>query len=171
VDLGFLAARLKLRRRSAWTRFLPTAGKLRAAGGFNRVTLHHAGNTPLFLKAQDSVIRELDGVLTAHRQRRYGDIGYHFVVDYGGAVWEGRSLAYEGAHVLSANEHNVGVMLLGNFEEQKPSVDQVTAATWLVSLLRGRFRIPAHRVYGHRDLGQSVCPGRYVYDHVVRMRS
>ena len=30
-------------------------------------------------------------------------------------------MAYEGAHVLSENEHNLGVMVLGNFERQRMS--------------------------------------------------
>ena len=96
----------------------------------------------------------MEGVFASHTRRNYGDIGYHFVIDYAGTVWEGRSLAYEGAHVACQNERNIGVMLLGNFEEQAPSASQIATASRLLGLLQQRFRIKPHRIFGHRDLGQ-----------------
>jgi len=163
VDLQFLEGQLAVVRRADWTS--------RPADGFNRITVHHAGNAPCYVRSRGEVARDLEGVLTAHRERHYGDIGYHFVVDYVGCVWEGRSLAYEGAHVLAENEHNIGIMALGNFEKQRPSAEQIASVITLVDLLRHRFRVRHHRLYGHCDLGQSVCPGRNLYPHVVRLRA
>jgi len=109
-------------------------------------------------------------VFVTHTRRNYGDIGYHFVIDYTGTVWEGRSLAYEGAHVACQNERNIGVMVLGNFEDQAPSVSQVATVDLLIGLLQQRFRIKPHRIFGHRDLGHSVCPGKQLYTYVRQLR-
>jgi N-acetyl-anhydromuramyl-L-alanine amidase AmpD len=149
----------------------PERRHLRLSPRYDRITLHHAGNGMVCAAARSQIARDLQGVLTAHLARGYGDIGYHFVVDYNGRVWEGRSLAYEGAHVLCENERNIGIMLLGNFEKQKPSPAQVRTIAELVPLLRRRWRIRRHRIYGHCDLGQSICPGRNLYSHVARMRA
>lgn len=170
VDLGFVEEAVLLARRSAWTDTPPRLWRLRGARGFHRLTVHHCGSVNRHTNAS-SVIHDLDGVLTSHRQRRFADIGYHFVVDYAGRVWEGRSLAYEGAHVSGENPGNIGVMLLGNFERQHPSADQLGALDRLVGVLRRHYGIKKHRVYGHRDLGQSVCPGRHLYAHVQGLRA
>ena len=91
-------------------------------------------------------------------------------MDYVGRVWEARSLAYEGAHVAGQNERNLGVMLLGNYEQQAPSVTQITSLEAVVQALRERYGIKRHRVYGHRDLGQSVCLGAHLYPHVEKLK-
>jgi N-acetyl-anhydromuramyl-L-alanine amidase AmpD len=91
-------------------------------------------------------------------------------LDYAGRVWEGRSLVYEGAHVVCQNERNIGIMLLGNFEAQSPSPAQRESVKRLIALLRERYKIKPHRVFGHCDLGHSVCPGRHLYAFVRGIR-
>ncbi|MCA1808001.1 MAG: peptidoglycan recognition protein family protein, partial [Lentisphaerae bacterium] len=112
----------------------------------------------------DAVVRDLNGVLDAHLKNRFGDIAYHFVIDYTGKIWQGRSLCYKGAHVYGENANNLGIMLQGNFEEQRPSLAQVDALLALIRAARGAWRIPGSAVYGHRDLGRSICPGRFLYE-------
>jgi len=157
--------------RSAWTDVDPRAWRVRCAAGYTRITVHHEGARCNVHTGVDSVARDLRAVLNGHRRRNYGDIGYHLIVDYAGRVWEGRSLAYEGAHVAAENENNVGVMFLGNFERQKPSRSQVASLVALTGLLREHYGIKKHRVYGHRDLGRSACPGDFLYAEVERLRA
>ena len=170
ADLDFLSARMPLLRRQEWTERAVRPWRLRTASVFDRITVHHAGDVSLTVTDKNSVIYRLDGILTGHMDRNYGDIGYHFIVDYAGRAWEGRSLAYEGAHVLRQNDGNIGIMLLGNFQQQQPSAQQVDACARLIGLLRAEHRIKRHRIYGHRDLGQSLCPGQYLYRHVAQWR-
>ena len=168
--LSFLGDALPVMPRNRWTDINPKTGRLNAAGGFHRLTVHHSGNRRAAVDPEGAVARELDGILNAHMQRSYGDIGYHFAIDHAGRVWEGRSLTFEGAHVAAENGHNVGVVLLGNFQVQKPSDAQVDAMRKLLYFVCREHRIPASRVYGHRDLGASVCPGRYLYSFVDQLR-
>ena len=169
--LAFISEQLPLIRRSQWARAPSLDGRLQRAGYYTRITVHHTGTSVNVHTARSLIVRDLNSVLQAHLQLRYGDIGYHFAVDYTGQVWECRPLAYEGAHVSGENEANVGVVLLGNFEKQRSSMDQLLAMRQLVALVQQRFRIPARRTYGHRDLGQTLCPGRYLYPHVVQIRT
>jgi hypothetical protein len=171
LSLSFLTTQVSLIRRSAWAERRPNTNKLNTAGFFSRVTVHHSGALVLRQTDRRSVVQSLNSVLEAHTRIRYGDIGYHFIIDYAGRVWEGRSLSYEGAHVSSANEGNIGVMLLGNFERQKPSTAQVDTLNKVTGLIRSHFSISTRRVYGHRDIGASVCPGRYLYPYVVALKS
>jgi len=171
VDLDFLADGLALVPRSDWTDTDPVYWRMRAAGKYERLTVHHSGARVKRSAKRVDVVAQLDAVLTSHRQRRYGDIGYHFVVDYAGRVWEGRSLAYEGAHVAHENRENLAVMVLGNYETQDPSIRQLSALRTVVTRLCRRFKIEHGAVYGHRDLGASVCPGRRLYPYVRAIRA
>jgi len=171
TDLDFLGDSLNLVRRDEWAGEPARLWLLRAAAHYDRITLHHAGERAVFSTGRDRVQVQVEGIRVGHvNDRGYGDIGYHFVVDYAGRVWEGRSLAYEGAHVSDQNEANIGIVLLGNFNDQDPSAEQLAAMNTLVLGLREHYRIKPHRVYGHRDLGQSFCPGNNLYPYVARMR-
>jgi len=169
--LKFMEEKLPLMRRSEWTSDAPRVWLLREGGNYDRVTIHHQGGRPSISRVKNSVIAEIDAIYSGHRNKQYGDIAYHFVVDYAGCVWEGRSLAYEGAHVSHQNSNNIGILVLGNFEEQTPSLESLESIANMVDLLRGNFGIKRHRVYGHRDIGSTLCPGKNLYPHVVAMRN
>lgn len=168
--LDAISTEITLIRRSFWDRTPPNRHRLDPATRFSRITIHHEGTDPFYSTSHTCVARELQTVLGAHRTRRYGDIAYHLAVDYAGRVWEARSLSYEGAHVLSNNEGNVGILLLGNFERQRPSASQLAAMNSLVAILRRTCGIRGSRVYGHRDLSPSACPGRRLYPYVAQLR-
>ncbi len=158
-----LSSDLNIIPRSKWVAYATRLSLVKPASAFTRLTVHHAGTGVNVHLRQEDVIFDLNGILEAHLQQHYGDIGYHFIVDRAGRIWEGRSLAYEGAHVCGMNDENIGVMLLGNFEEQYPAAEQVSALFMLVEDLREKYDISGESVYGHRDLGQSACPGKHLY--------
>jgi len=169
VDLDFIQSKMKLMRRWEWARTPLKSQLLKDAVSYDRLTVHHSGSVVDDLSEQ-SVMEHLEGIVAGHIERGYGDIGYHFMIDRSGCVWEGRSLTHEGAHVFAQNERNVGVMLLGNFDEQHPSHKQTASMDEIVSLLCERYRIKRQRVYGHRDLAPSICPGKNLYPHVLKLR-
>jgi hypothetical protein len=169
-DLGFMAGKFTLERRREWASDNPLVGRLCEGGKFDRITVHHQGSGVCTLCAKNSVVAAIDAIYAGHRHKNYGDIAYHFIIDYAGRVWEGRSLAYRGAHVRHQNKNNIGILVLGNYEKQQPSAESVTTLGTLVKVLRGRFDIKGDRVYGHRDLGYSLCPGKNLYPHVVALR-
>jgi hypothetical protein len=171
VDLDYVSRELPLKRRSEWACVEPNVKRLHPAINniFHRITVHHTGLDVITATSDSAVARCLDGVLGGHLNRDFGDIGYHFLVDYAGRVWEGRSLRYWGAHVSGQNEYNIGIVLLGNFERQRPSRMQLISMETLIGLLRQRFAIQKGQVYGHMDLGQTLCPGKYLYPRVERL--
>jgi len=156
--------------RDKWASVSPRTSRLVKANGFNRITIHHAGGRANSHVNMNSVMTDIDAICAGHMDRRYGDIGYHFIIDSAGRIWEGRSLAYEGAHVSGRNPHNVGILLLGNFEKQEPSPEALTTMRSAVGLLSERFDVPAESLFGHCDIGASICPGSALYPHVVSLR-
>jgi hypothetical protein len=113
-----------------------------------------------------------------HRRNNGWDgIGYDFVIGNGsgssnGQVestfrWTGQRT---GAHCKTdesnwANESAIGICLVGNFDNSRPSSSQMASLMKLVRFLSERYDIPASRIYGHNTTpGHSTstsCPGRF----------
>lgn len=171
LSIDFLSQQVPLVHRAEWAPYNTKESLLRPSTTLDRITIHHDGNEVSQATGEDVVMRKIQGILDAHFKRQYGDIGYHLMVDYAGRVWEGRPLRFQGAHVSNENRGNIGVLMLGNFEHQEPSDEQVNSLNALVRGLTSHFSIPTDRVYGHRDLAHSNCPGQHLYPHLQALRT
>jgi N-acetylmuramoyl-L-alanine amidase len=140
----------------------------RTAGTYSRITIHHsADNDPVELDGSRArtfeAARDIQRAHMNGKETHYGDIGYHFLIDPYGRVLEGRDLTYQGAHAKGENNvRNVGICLIGNFDQEKPTEAALTALRRLVDDLRSRYGIERSRVYGHRDLRTTRCPGEHL---------
>lgn len=81
-----------------------------------------------------------------HLEQGWQDIGYHFVIEVGGAIRKGRPEAQAGSHVRLHNHDSIAVCMVGT--------DRFDAAQWealrdLVDLLQSRYL--GATVWGHRD--------------------
>jgi hypothetical protein len=92
----------------------------------------------------------------------FADIGYHFLIDAGGCLYEGRSLLVRGAHTGGFNTGTVGIALLGNFEMRRPPAVQLDMLKRLIICLKERYALT--HLAGHRDFqpGETRCPGRHL---------
>lgn len=107
----------------------------------------------------------------------WADIGYHYAIDRAGRVWECRPLAYQGAHVRGRNDGNIGILVMGNFEVQRPSSAQVRALGLHVNALcRAEGIADKHkksRVLTHKEWkgAKTQCPGRHLQAQVTSLRA
>jgi hypothetical protein len=153
--------------------------------------VHHTAGSNSYTRAQSaSIVR---GVQLYHvRSNGWNDIGYNFLVDKFGQVFEGRfggmTRNVVGAHTQGFNEGSVGVALLGNYEAGGVTPAARAALTRLLawrldvahvdplSLLNwasgGNPRFPAgvpvtlRSISGHRDAGFTSCPGVRLYSEL-----
>jgi hypothetical protein len=119
--------------------------------------------------------------------RGWDDIGYNYVVDRFGTVYEGRGggLDVQGAHTKGFNSYSAGVAFLGYYQDVPPSPEAQQAfeslATWIldvnhvdplstttvVSLGSPRYAegmsVTLPVISGHRDTGITACPGNANY--------
>jgi hypothetical protein len=162
--------------RSRWAKGGPDMGDINPMLPVKSITIHHEGWEPFMATDPDETAYRIERVRVGHRNAKgggYADIGYHFIIDREGRVWEGRSLRYQGAHVKNRNEGNIGVMCLGNFEEQNPTERQLAGLTRQVKALMTKYRVPTRRVYTHREWpdAQTLCPGRSLQSWISKNRS
>ena len=157
--------------RENWTDAQPITPKVNPLRGAYRITIHHEGWTPVWFSDAKSTASRLEQIRKVHvRDRKWGDIGYHFIVDRAGRVWQGRDLKYQGAHVRNNNEHNIGILVLGNFEKQRPTQSQTAALVKTVNQLLRTHNIRRSRVMTHREIMPTACPGKNLQTAVVALR-
>jgi hypothetical protein len=150
--------------------------------------VHHTVNTNSYTRAQAAAI--VRGIETFHvRGNGWNDIGYNFLVDRFGTVYEGRGGGIDrnvvGAHAEGFNTGTVGVSLIGNFQNATPTKAMqdalVGVLAWRLDVAHvdplstvvytsggnAKFRagkvVTLHAISGHRDTGPSECPGARAY--------
>lgn len=148
--------------RSEWAQGNPIAARMTPAKPYWRITIHHDGIDSFTTTDRSAAAARLEQIRQAHLNRSgepFGDIGYHYLIDPAGRVWQGRPLDWQGAHVRATNDGNLGVCCLGNFQQQRPTEAQLAALDRFVATQMARYSVPVSRVYTHRELGPTVCPG------------
>ena len=104
----------------------------------------------------------------AHMAKGWRDVGYHYVIGNGtysadGLIEPGRPEDMEGAHCIEQgmNRRSVGICLVGDFDQDKPTARQMDSLLPLARQLMAKYSIPPERVLGHRETGAATnCPGR-----------
>ncbi|MDZ4755462.1 MAG: peptidoglycan recognition family protein [Phycisphaerae bacterium] len=138
------------------------------------VTVHHDGLDLLETGTADAAMAaRIELYRAGHRGKGWGDIGYHFVIDRAGTVWEARNLKWQGAHVKDRNEGNVGILVMGNFEIQRPTPAQLVALRDHVRAVCTYYTIPWTRVFSHQEWpgAQTLCPGANLQREFIAVRT
>ena len=93
----------------------------------------------------------------------WSGIGYHFVVRKNGDIERGRPEWAIGAHAQGSNYHTLGIHLSGEYHlgNAIPPEAQLESTARLVAYLCEKYDIQISRsnVVGHREVGESDCPG------------
>jgi hypothetical protein len=161
------------------------AGRPDYADGVRFAVIHHTATGNDYTREDVPAI--LRGIYRYHTQSLgWQDIGYNFIVDRFGRVYEGRGGGVDrpviGAHAAGHNDGSIGVAALGCFDGAQcddgavPSalldgLDQLVAWKFgyhavdpLGSTSEGRREVPT--IVGHRDLTATACPGDRLHGHV-----
>ena len=163
--------------RSSWGARSPNTASLSAnRQAWKRITIHHS-STSVPGSDLGSSARAIQKIQKEHMARpaapgsrqKWGDIGYHFLIDESGRVFQGRSLSWRGAHAGNSitNEANIGICMLGNFNSELPSRAAMASMEKLIRELSKRNHIGQNQVYGHLDFKATECPGRKLMSWVT----
>ena len=150
--------------------------------------VHHTAGTNSYTASQSAAI--VRGIQRYHvLSNGWNDIGYNFLVDKYGQVFEGRAGGIDepvgGAHAAGFNTGSSGIAVLGSYSTVDVTssarsalakliawrldvahVDPVTNLTY-VSFGSDRYpqgtSVRLRAVSGHRDTGYTSCPGNILY--------
>jgi hypothetical protein len=165
------------------------ASKVYGWAPFRKIVVHHTASP-------NSIKNVYQTMQTGYRlhtvDRGFSDIGYHFLISPDGEIFEGRyarkyakgepHLGEDGAgngvvggHSLGKNAGSIGICLIGNFMDRKPSTAALESLAHLVSFEAQRHKIDPllqdtyvdlqgkasdfYNIVGHRGIRQTQCPG------------
>ncbi len=159
---------------SEWT---PTYHKL------NRVIVHHTATG----ESSDSYA-DVRAIWQYHaRNLGWGDIGYNYIIDSKGNIFQGRyydhdyarryQVEVQGGHAYYNNENTVGISLIGDYRYKTLSDPAYTSLSQMIGYKLAPYRIdPAgtgplgDAVVGHYQVGQTSCPGTNVISQMDRIK-
>lgn len=160
--------------RSDWAKGNPIPANMNRMQPVKRITIHHDGMTPFTSTSRSSSAARLEQIRRAHLSRgpqKWGDIGYHFAIDPAGRVWECRPLQWQGAHVKNQNPGNLGILVMGNYDEQRLTIVQQEAVKTFVSKSMRTWNVSPRNLHTHQELAATACPGRSLQAFMVTARS
>jgi len=153
--------------------------------------VHHTAGANTYTRAEaPAVVRAIE--LYHVKANGWNDIGYNFLVDRFGTVYEGRYGGVDrnvvGAHALGFNTGSVGVAVIGTYGDAPPpdaAMDSLARLlAWRLDLAHvdplstlsvvsgGSERYKAgttvtlRAISGHRDTGLTACPGDGLYSRL-----
>lgn len=92
--------------------------------------------------------------------RGWSDVGYNFLVDVKGRIYEGRGWLVVGAHAPDHNSSGIGVCMIGRDGDATPAAKK--AIRWLYDEACRR-KGGKLKMLGHRDVYATSCPGNELY--------
>ncbi len=117
-------------------------------------------------------------------------LGYHFVIGNGQAYPDGKLYVgprwkrqQTGAHCKTHagrylghwcpdnffNKHGIGICLIGNFENERPTPAQLTTLYELIAILCEELNLGHEYIYGHGEIThRTACPGDHLLMPAVR---
>jgi hypothetical protein len=168
-----------------------------AANQLKAVVIHHTAGTNSYTAAQSAEI--VRGILVYHTKTLgWADIGYNMLVSKYGQVFEGRSGGLHrnivGAHAYGFNTGSFGISVMGDYQTTAvPSAARAAVARLVGWKLLSTFqtkvtatsswtpgegtRFPAGKtislpkMFGHRDVNYTECPGDALYKQFGTLRS
>lgn len=104
------------------------------------------------------------------RQNGWTDIGYHKLVWPTGHIKQGRPDSETGAHAVGFNTGSFGVLAVGDYSREYPSMDLIEGLVYTCFVLCLRHGINPERIFGHRDVNATACPGEHLYPFIPYIR-
>ncbi|KKU80562.1 MAG: N-acetylmuramoyl-L-alanine amidase family 2 [Candidatus Peregrinibacteria bacterium GW2011_GWA2_47_7] len=144
------------------------------------IVIHHTAS----VKNLDNPAVAIQNIYAYHAvTRKWGDIGYNFVIDQQGNIYEGRQGGDKviGGHTLALNKVSVGIAVLGDYQEEEIPPSVLRSLLTLTNYLSKKHTIDpdGFTTYkeekyanfgGHRDSANTTCPGDYLYQKLFGIR-
>ncbi len=124
----------------------------------------------------DQPMNQLQSIYTAHSNKRgWGDIGYNYLIDQKGTIYEGRKGGEKviAGHARPVNKVSIGISLIGNYEEAQTTTQMVNTLVRLIDEKTRLYKINPkgvsaykgksfNNIMGHYENDATLCPGIYM---------
>jgi uncharacterized protein with LGFP repeats len=158
-----------------------------------KFVIHHTAGE----KANENPMAYLRAIQYYHaKDRGWGDIGYNYLIDSQGNIYEGRKGGdgVVAGHAYLRNRNTIGIAILGCYDNQDNQKKNSTCNTptqlteetkialnKLIAAKSREFNIDPlaesefhgqilPNVIGHKDVGNTTCPGNLIYETLPQTR-
>lgn len=174
----FLIRAPHIRRRTEW-RAQPFRGTPIPLNrpSYDYMTLHHTAGFAATTLAEG--LEQVRRIQDFHQNGRgWSDIGYQFLMDQEGRLYQGRPFLNEstpfdqgprlahGAHAGGANTGNIGISLMGCYHppegagcRDEMTLSAIDSLVVTFGFMSERYDVLPDNMRGHRDFGSTACPG------------
>lgn len=133
-----------------------------------RIILHCSANDA------SKKVFDINSLFIEHVKKGYKGIGYHYVIDWEGKIWNTRNPNTIGAHCKGYNKNSIGICYLGGIKDKKATNTltniQKTNLQELIDDLCMIYNLnPYKDVYLHNELANKECPcfNREYYTNMI----
>lgn len=130
-----------------------------------KIVVHHT--------AVANLSHQLSAVNAYHQERGFRKselgyfVGYHYFIEKNGIVIQTRLEDEVGMHTKNNNYTSIGIALAGNFDYEQPTANQQITLCKILEYLTKKYTISLDRIYLHRQLNQTACPGSNIPNNWV----
>lgn len=135
------------------------------------IVLHYTAVT----KDLDNPTKNIRNIFHAHAANNgWGDIGYHYLIDREGNIYEGRKGGEKviGGHAKPVNKVSIGIALMGNYNDEELPAPMLASLIALIKNQTKLYKIDPlgkteykgktyFNIQGHEDSQAKLDPGKY----------
>lgn len=130
---------------SKYTNYTPLSEMTKTDNFPQEIILHHSA----------SLVDNFNSIQSYHitsPDHLWENVGYHWIIERGGALKQGRPEHYHGAHVKEdgVNTRSIGICLCGDIDKMLPDEGQVATLKNLLYRISKQYNISPDKVYPHR---------------------
>lgn len=172
-----------------WRKGLPDPKPPREKTKVEHLVIHHSAGS----NSDTDYINTVRNIYLLHTQSNgWDDIGYNFLIAPDGTIFNGRDPQGAGdddeilgAHFCGKNQNTMGICIMGNFMNQKPTDESLFSLKYLLAWKLKKDKIDANsktlhpkstgslleNICGHRNGCSTSCPGDSLYAVLNEIRS
>ncbi|MCI2228156.1 N-acetylmuramoyl-L-alanine amidase [Polaribacter sp. MSW13] len=148
------------------------------------IIVHHTGDGVVF-PANTDYAAKVRYYWDLHvNTNGWSDIGYNWLIDRNGVIYEGRGSGVSGAHFSGHNAGTMGVSMIGDFTLESPSASALNSLKNLIAWeatdknvdvtgvsYHASSGLNLNNISGHKDGGATSCPGTDLYSLLPSIRT
>ncbi len=131
--------------------------------------------TEIILHHSASLVDNFNSIQSYHitdSTHLWENVGYHWIIERGGALKQGRPENYHGAHVKEGgvNTRSIGICLCGDIDKKLPDEGQIATLRNLLYRISKQYNISPDKVYPHRHyaLNASGKPYKSCFGNLLK---
>lgn len=145
-----------------------------------KIVIHHTASS----KDLADPMKAIRDIYYFHTVTRgWGDIGYNYIIDQQGNIYEGRAGGdgVVGAHAGRGNIGSIGIAVLGNYQDGEVPEPVIHSLVALIRAKTQQYNIDPmgtsmfrgenlQNIMGHRDIMSTSCPGEKLFAQLPGIR-